>query len=329
LCGEAEDWEHMLDLMICPGDLLFSQDFSHMCAAYACIVILLPVRLPEWNYTAQRYRAQLHAPNCCGLWLIYVLEWSDEFQKPRTAMKVFWVDSGSGRLLLLGDADESRDSEQSAVELWQSPSWLRARLRTDLVAKAVYNMSSPWSADDQPNHLEERVPVTNLFQDSRRRDPRSAFTCVIIRFWQIYLVLLARFVGGESPQSMVSKWMPLEADCACIQELRIVLNTTGWASIQYIPILKRPIMGVFQQANAFTVPLLDVNSPKPDMILKNEICDLFSEEEAVVADIPSDDDDSLADLLRTRGRLSSHRRSKQSVSGATIGKANGLTCFSI
>merc|ERR1719326_1909476 len=186
---EASESGHMLELMICPGDLLFLQDqpsrsapasvqWLHAPTVRICVVMAVPLQLPRSCGVTQKFEAIVPSCECSEFWLICVLEWSNEMQRLHKAQKVFYVEKATRRLVLVGEADQESSTEHAPVELRQSPAWLRAKLRTDLVCKALDNMSSPLAAE-----VVGTDKALKPFQDAWQCEASSSCVGVVVTFW--------------------------------------------------------------------------------------------------------------------------------------------------
>jgi len=308
----AVERRHQLDLLICAGDLLFVQDIREVESTRVCAVMAAPMPLARSCRANEKFYSMMPNGDRSELWLICVLEWSKDEQRLRTAQKVFYIESTTRRLVLVGGAGEGSCAEYAPVEeLQQCPLWLRARLRTDLMRQALANMVTPWDAEGSDDE------ALKPFRDAWQGSAGSSCVGVVVTFWQLYLIALARSIGGaESPCSVLRKWMPLMADSAGLVNLRSTLREVGWINLRQIPLLKQPVVGTLPPRRA-----PEPQSERCDVVVKSgrsnkmteaidkyleEIPDEHSSLDALEnpMDVPSDDDDSLVDLARTRGRLS-------------------------
>lgn len=306
--AEAGESEHMLELMICPGDLLFVQDdLALACNTRILVVVAVPLLLPRRSYASQKFAAMMPSGDCSELWLICVLEWSKERQGLHKARKVFYVDNATRRLVLLGEADEG-GAEHALVELWQSPAWLRVNLRTDLIRQALDNITVAMNAGADGSD-----EALKPFRKAWQREASASCVGVVLVFWQLYLIALAVSTSStETSHGMLTKWMPVMADSTGVEELRTTLQLTGWVSLHQIPILKRPSIGILQPDRApystlyrdnFEREVADTWTKNDSKLWPNLLESLDADAQEVFDNPPSDGDDSLADLTRTRGRL--------------------------
>lgn len=246
---QAEAHGQMLELMICPGDLLFAEDMLEsgpMSCASVCVVLASPILLPRCHRDAQKFASTLSTGDGSNLWLICVLERSAQEQQLQSARKVFYVERSSRRLMLAGDADRGGTMKHVPMELQQSPVWLRARMRIDLVRQAVSDMSSPcleWLVDAIGTNK-----ALQPFLEAWQCKSSSSSVGIAVIFWQLYLVAMAESTRGEdTPGSLLMKWMPLAAHKAETGDLRSILKATGWISVLQIPVLEPPLIGTVRQ----------------------------------------------------------------------------------
>jgi len=153
------------------------------------------------------------------------------------------------------------DPEQ--VELWQSPTELRAQIRLDLMAKVITEMKlnqACWSHVTAARSVltsarivptEDRNRTMEHVRFCWTREPIC--TTLVIVFWQRYICELVQnsvpLACGQNADALdlIMRWMPLKADRSLPGDLLGAMRCGGWVSLAQIPRIFRPM--VFAPSN--------------------------------------------------------------------------------
>jgi hypothetical protein len=262
---------NMLGLLMAPGDVLITTEagarergfaFPGFGAAggimgHALLVVSQPRSFEPDPW--QKWMLQEACPAARigpgEIWRIRTVESTRSAPGLHTVDTLFCVEHGSGQLVIIAEIDEEGTfypSEATPVQLWQSPSELRACLSMELFEEVLADMKAretDWSyitaaravLTSAATTLSGRYNACSLadIQASWQHDPIC--TSVVIAFWQRYLCKLAEASAEINALELIQRWMPLQCDRALPGDLVSSLLSCGWILVSHIPRIFWPI----------------------------------------------------------------------------------------
>jgi len=268
-----------LQLMMAPGDVLAVKGngrwaeigTAHGFMGHVLLVLSAPTRIARNTEEAHRFEAAVPNDYIQELWQVRTLESTRSEHGLHEATMVLYVDRSSCQLVLIGEVGlDNRLSllEHETLELWQSPTELRSRLRLDLMQKVLVDMKAYeacWSSVTAARSVLSSAWIPPGGDPARTMEAvRSCWkrepicTSVVITFWQRYLCAFAAD-GDMNPQQvqpldLILKWMPLKADRGLPGDLLGAMRGAGWVTLSQVPRIFRPMVFIEQTAPTAAVP---------------------------------------------------------------------------
>jgi len=268
-----------LELMMAPGDVLAVKGngrlaeigTAHGFMGHVLLVLTAPTSIARNTEEAHRFEAAWPNDYIEELWQVRTLESTRSEHGLHEATMVLYVDRSSCQLVLIGEVgldNELTLLEHETLDLWQSPTELRSRLRLDLMQKVLVDMKAYeacWSSVTAARAVlsSARIPpggdparTMEAVRSCWKREPIC--TSVVITFWQRYLCAFAAD-GDMNPQQvqpldLILKWMPLKADRGLPGDLLGAMRGARWVTLSQVPRIFRPMVFIEQTAPTAAVP---------------------------------------------------------------------------
>jgi len=261
----------VLSVRAAPGAPLSSRLFTeigttHGLMGHVLLVLSAPKCIKRESPEGEHLQAAFpkDRPEISELWKVRTLESTRSEVGLHETESLLYVEPSNGRLVIAGELEKganticlNEDAEQ--LELWQSPSELRARLRLDLMQKVLVAMKAneaSWSGTTAIRAVlssagipalsagADPVPALETVKACWEKEPIC--TSVVVAFWQRYVCELAAAEGGSGTElarrsfELILQWMPLKADRGLPGDLLGAFRASGWVPISQIPRIFRP-----------------------------------------------------------------------------------------
>mmetsp|Transcript_12894 Transcript_12894/g.30189 ORF Transcript_12894/g.30189 Transcript_12894/m.30189 type:complete len:498 (-) Transcript_12894:220-1713(-) len=257
----------LLDQIVKPGDILYSKADAPGFAVGAAgglmghvsVVLAPPQRVLRGSLEAWDLSPAWPRDDVQELWRVKTMESTSEEKGLYQTETLLYVEPFTRRLQMIGDLTQlpkqqilGIGEDEVPVELWQSPSELRAMINPSIVAQVVAEMqvtSRNWSARTAMRAL---FLSTHSADTTAIHDMKEAWysapicTSVAIAFWQRYICKIAELSGGtRNAADLISRYMPLRADRTLPDDLLNSLWSAGWNQQQFIFAGARlPLVGI-------------------------------------------------------------------------------------
>lgn len=248
-----------VEMTIAPGDIFFTREdataFMRIGTAGGFLGhVLQIIGKPRCLLQGQ---AEVHVQSVWPagvekMWFVKTLESTRDAEGLYEADSLFYVDSATERMILLGREDETgtlKVTTGEEVEVWHAPDCLRSNFRISLMKEVLTEMkacNSSWSLttavravffSGMMGHLSEKGQLLSDISSSWTVEPIC--TSIAIIFWQRYLSKLAedpffdcRLPTGASVNAkavnLIQLFMPLRADRVLPGKLQTTLTQCGW-----------------------------------------------------------------------------------------------------
>jgi len=236
---------------VLPGDILFVQG-SHFRViganggfmGHVLLVVGAPQPVQLGTSLATALEPVWPAGETC-IWRVHTIESTRSSSGLHQAEMLLHVKKDDESLRIVGelsmDHDDLSKVDSEAVQVWQSPPYLRQRVKPELVREILDEMNvhnAGWSLATAARALLmsgkrcddniQRSSVVNVAKSCWQTKPIC--TSVVIVFWQRFLCKFEP--GTRGAAALIKKWMPLKADCTLPSTLQAVLRDCGWAIIE-------------------------------------------------------------------------------------------------
>jgi len=227
------------------------------------VLLILSPPYSVWRHSEEGEELKVAWPpgDVDEIWRVKTLECTRAEQGLYEAEMLLYIDRSSGQLRLIAELQQDgtlvlTDPEQ--VELWQSPTELRAQIRLDLMAKVITEMKlnqACWSHVTAARSVltsarivptEDRNRTMEHVRFCWTREPIC--TTLVIVFWQRYICELVQnsvpLACGQNADALdlIMRWMPLKADRSLPGDLLGAMRCGGWVSLAQIPRIFRPMV---------------------------------------------------------------------------------------
>jgi hypothetical protein len=197
------------------------------------------------------------------VWMIRTIECTSKEPGLFEVDSLFYVRRDIGELMVWGEVQHDGEivltSPHEPIEVFQSPSELRAELRCDLMVDVVKDMHATlgnWSAATAARAIVRQG--SQVLSGGNRKVLRDMSSCwskepictsVVIIFWQMYLCRFAAAINATRPEAhridpadMIRRFMPLKADRVLPGSLLKSMRENGFVVVAQVPKIFKSVL---------------------------------------------------------------------------------------